>query len=379
MLILKSPLLTDQSDDFAWAPDGRFVFTRAESSGSATVLNLWYMVVDPNTGKAAQEPVKMTRWDRVWPFLGGLSQDGKRLLVLKTHVWNNVFLGELRDNGTQLGKVEHFTSSDTNDSASWWSRDGKWVLFSSDRTGGRSQIYRQTVGQSDPEPLLPGPEDQSSAEVSPDGAWILFWKAQHFQGKSAPSSATLMRVPAGGGTAERVLDAPYDTSTGFHCGRQGNSGCALSLMANGQLIFYSLDPLKGQGQELARTQMGDAGIWLIWALSPDAKRIAVGGFEALGKNLRVIDLETHGEREIPVPGVILAGLAWSNDGRAIYGSAQEGPHFYLVRADLSGKSHILQESPSRQFYSSVITSPDGHSVAFTRQEGQANAFLLENF
>jgi eukaryotic-like serine/threonine-protein kinase len=379
VLILKSSLLSDQSDDFAWAPDGRFVFTRSESSGSATVLNLWYIVVDPNTGKAAQEPVQMTHWDGVWPFIGGLSQDGKRLLVMKSHVWNNMFNGELRSEGTQLGKVEHLTSSDTNDSASWWSRDGKWVLFSSDRRGGRSQIYRQTVGQSDPEPLLPGPEDQSSAEVSPDGAWILFWKAQHFQGKSAPSSVTLIRVPAGGGTAERVLDAPYDTSTGFHCGRQGNSGCVLSLMANGQLIFYSLDPLKGQGPELARTRVGDAGIWLIWALSPDAKWIAVGGFDALGEKIRIIDLETHGEREIPAPGVILAGIAWSTDGRAIYASAQQGTHFYLVRADLSGKSQILQESPSGQFYSSLITSPDGRYLAFTRQEGQVNAFLLENF
>jgi eukaryotic-like serine/threonine-protein kinase len=378
-LILKSSLLSDQSDDFAWAPDGRFVFTRSESSGSATVLNLWHIVVDPNTGKAAQEPEKMTHWDGVWPFLGGISQDGKRLLVVKSHVWNNVFNGELRNEGTQLGKVSQLTSSDTNDFASWWSSDGKWVLFSSDRTGGRSQIYRQTIGQSDPELVLPGPEDQFAAEVSADGAWILYWKTPHSQGKPAPSSATLMRVPVGGGTSERILDAPYDTSTGSHCGRQANSGCVLSLMANGQLIFYSLDPLKGQGPEQARTQVGDAGLWLIWALSPDGKRIAVGGFDALGKNIRIIDLQNHGEREIAIPWGILAGLAWSTDGRAIYGSAQAGPHFYLVRADLSGKSQSLQESPSGQFYSSVVTSPDGRYVTFTRQEGQANAFLLENF
>ena len=61
LLILKSLLLSDQSDDFAWAPDGRFVFTRTESSGSATVLNLWYILVDPNTGKAAQEPCERRR------------------------------------------------------------------------------------------------------------------------------------------------------------------------------------------------------------------------------------------------------------------------------------------------------------------------------
>ena len=207
-----------------------------------------------------------------------------------------------------LGKVSQLTSSDTNDSASWWSAMANGCCSLSDRTGGRSQIYRQAVGQNDPELLFPGPEDQSSAEVSSDGAWILYWKMPHFEGKSAPSSATLMRVPAGGGTSERVLDAPYDTSTNFDCSAKANSGCVLSLMANGQLIFYLLDPLQGQGQELARTQVGDAGLWLNWALSPDAKRIALGGFDALGQNLRIIDLETHGEREIPVPGAILAGI-----------------------------------------------------------------------
>ncbi len=376
--IFKSSLMNDQSSGFAWAPDGRFIFPQNDSSGSGTVVNLWSIPVDPHTGKPSQEPSKITHWDGVWPFIGGLSQDGKRLLVMKSHIWNDIFISELRNNGTQLGKVDQFTTSDSNDSASWWLRDGKSLLFNSDRTGGRSQVYRQTLGQASPELLFPGPEDQFSAEVTSDGAWILYWKAPHSQGKSGPTTATLMRIPMGGGTSERILDGPFDPATGSHCGIQASSGCVLSLMANGQLIFYSLDPLKGQGPELARTQVGDAGTWLSWGLSPDAKRIAVGGFAALGDKVRFIDLESHSQRDVPIPAFVLAGLSWSGDGRVIYASAQES-NFYLLRVDPTGKSQILQESPPGQYFSSPVASPDGRFLAYTRQAGQQNAYLLENF
>ena len=379
MLAMKSTQLTDQSPGFEWAPDGRFFFTRSDSSTfSASALNLAYLRIDPNTGKASQEPAKMTHWDGVWPEIAGLTKDGKRLLVMKVHVWNDVFLGELRNNGTQFGKVNQFTTGDSNDAASWWSLDSKSLLFDSDRTGGRTQIYRQAIGQGSPVALFPGPEDQISAEVTPDGAWILYWTSPHSSGNSPTTTETLMRAPAEGGAAERILDGPYDSATGSHCGIQANSACVLSLMAKGQLVFYSLDPLKGQGKEIARTQVGDAGLWLGWAISADAKHIAVSGFNAAGKNIRIIDLQTDEQREIPAPGLPLGAVSWSSDGRAIYGVAQ-GNVFYLFRADLSGTFKILQESPLGQYFSSPLASPDGHFLAFSRQSGQENAFLVENF
>jgi Tol biopolymer transport system component len=274
--------------------------------------------------------------------------------------------------------VDQLTNSDSNDAASWWFRDGKSLLISSDRTSGRNQIYRVPLGQGGPEPLFPGPADQSSAEVTPDGAWILYWSAPHATGNSAGSTQTLMRTPTAGGVSERILDAPADVASGCHCGIQANSACVLSLIAKDQLVFYSLDPQKGQGKELARTHIGDAGLWLSWALSPDAKRIALGGPDAVGKNVRIIDLQTGEQRDIAIPAYILAGLSWSSDSHAIYGSSQV-TNFYLLRVDLSGKSQILQESPPGQFFSSPLTSPDGHFLAYTHQSGQANAYLLENF
>jgi Tol biopolymer transport system component len=187
-----------------------------------------------------------------------------------------------------------------------------------------------------------------------------------------------MRAPTGGGASERILDGPYDPATGSHCGIQANSACVLGLLAKDQLVFYSLDPQKGQGKELARTQAGTSGGWLAWALSPDAKRIAVGGLDSLGKNLRIVDLQSGEQREIPSPAKPLGAISWSSDGRAIYGVAQ-GNVFYLFRADLSGKFQILQESPMGQYFSNPLASPDGRFLAFTRQSGQLNAFLLENF
>ena len=299
---------------------------------------------------------------------------------MKGHFWNDVFIAELRNNGTQLGKVSQLTSSDSGATArAGGLNDGKSLLFDSDRTGGRNQIYRQTllakVTQSHFSRVLTISILQKSV---PDGASILYWTSPHSPGKPVASTLTLMRAPVGGGTSERILDGPYDSATGSHCATQPNGACVLSLMGKGQLVFYSLDPLKGQGKELARTQVGDAGLWLSWALSPDAKLIAVGGFRPDEKIVRIIDLQTGRQRAIAIPAPILAGLSWSSDGRAVYSSAQESQH-YLLRTDLSGKSQILQASPSWQFFSSPLASPDGRFLAYTHQAAQQNAFLFENF
>jgi eukaryotic-like serine/threonine-protein kinase len=375
ILAFQSPLMNDQSDGFAWTPEGHFIFTRADAS---TVFNLWSQMINPDTGIPSSEQVQLTHWDGVWPMIGGLTKDGKRLLVVKTHLWNDVFIGELRDNGTQLEKVNQATHSDSNDGATWWSRDGKFLLINSDRTARRYQIYRQQIGQEALEPLFPGPEDQSGAEITPDGKWVLYWSAPHSVGNSAASTATLMRGPVTGGAPERILDAPADSVSGFQCGLQEATGCVLTLLLKGEMVFYTLDPVKGQGGELARTKVGDAGAWLGWGLSPDARQIAVGGFQAIGKNVRMIDLQTGEQREMPLPAILQGGLSWAPDGRGFY-CVTPFNGFYLLRVDLSGKWHILQQSPLGQYFSYPLASPDGHFLAFTRQSGEANAYLLENF
>jgi len=149
-------------------------------------------------------------------------------------------------------------------------------------------------------------------------------------------------------------------------------------MDKDQLIFYSLDPLKGKGKELTRTKIGDPGKWMSWAISPDAKSVALTGCDELKDEVRIIDLQTGKQRELPIPSFILGGLSWSPDGGALYGASQDiGFHFRLLRLDISGKSQILFNRDN--FLVGPVVSPDGRFLAYGQQSGEANIYILENF
>ena len=79
VLVLESSLMNDQSDGFAWAPDGRFIFTQSDSSSaSGTVFNVWYLMVDPNTGVSFAGPSENYALGRsVSPTIGGLTKGWK--------------------------------------------------------------------------------------------------------------------------------------------------------------------------------------------------------------------------------------------------------------------------------------------------------------
>jgi serine/threonine protein kinase len=374
--VFESALLDDQFDRFVWTKNHRLIFPQADSVGEVS-HNLWYLTVDPDSGIPSGQPVQLTHWDRVWPFVCDLSKDGKRLLVSKQHSWIDVIAGALKDNG-RLEKLSQLTNSDSDSYPTWWSRDGKSLLIFSDRAGGRYQIYRQQVAEDVAEPLSSGSEDKADPELTSDGAWILYWAVPHLPGSSAIPNQILTRTPIAGGAPERIMEAAQTAAAAFHCPTMANHACVLSLMDKDQLVFYALDPLQGQGKELTRTKIGNPGKWMSWALSPDAKRIAVTGNHELDDKVRVIDLQTGKQSELPIPSFILGGLSWSPDGNALYGASQGiGYHFDLLRLDMSGKSQILFNRDN--FLISPVVSPDGRFLAFGQQSAEGNLYLLENF
>jgi eukaryotic-like serine/threonine-protein kinase len=377
--VFKSALLFDQLAGLVWTKDRRLIFVQADSP-SFVSFNLWSLTVDPDTGIPSGQPAKLTHWARIYPSLLDLSRDGKRLLISKGHAWTDVFAGALRDNGTRLEKPNQLTNSDSQTYANWWSRDGKFLLITSDRAG-RNQVFRQQVAQDVAEPITSGPEDDGNAEPTPDGAWILYWATRPPFDSSAIPIQTLMRIPTVGGTPERILEGPGTTSlfssSAFHCATAANGACVLSILDKNQLVFYSLDPLKRQGKELARTTTGEPGRWMNWALSPDGKRIALTASSELRERVRILDLQTGEQRELPAPSIIIGGLSWSPDGSALYSASQRNRTFYVLRLDLSGKFQILFNQSD--FLCCPVVSPDGRFLVFSRQSSEANIYALEHF
>jgi serine/threonine protein kinase/Tol biopolymer transport system component len=376
---LNDPLANDQVPILSWTANGRLIFSRWDSASQST-SDLWEIHLDPNTGIRSGELRQLTHesnWMVQMP-----AQDGKHLLAIKRKNRREVFVGELKDGGTSLEKPLRVTSNDGDNFPIQWYADRKALLVSSSRTG-RYRLYRQPLGEGASQALITGAEDQLDARLTPDGAWILYITVPH--GASATAKPKLMRAPASGGFGEMVLEAnPGELSLEVRCTNTGKM-CIIGRTEKDDLVFYQLDPLKGQGSELGRTTVGAPGGWMSWDLSPDGTQIAVTGSVGLTDmdhrdKLRLYDMKRHTQRDLTLPPkVLLLSISWSADGRAFYGGGQRGnEEFFIVRLDLSGNMKILARKPVA-YYVQLVPSPDGRFLAYMQQTVDSNAFLLENF
>jgi serine/threonine protein kinase/Tol biopolymer transport system component len=358
-----------------WAPDGRIIYDRSKGFLSDSDANLWAVATDVRTGKPSAKAAKVSNWDQIIPYSLAASHDGTRFSVVKQHARNDVYVGELRDGGTRIAFPTRLTVSESEDFPSWWTQDGRAILFRSDRTG-RNQIFQQHLGQETADLLIPGPDEEGQAEITPDGRWILYWS--YIPGSESPKTARLMRWPISGGTPEQIIEDPAGVTTDFHCPVRPDGTCVLSRWEQGQVIFYALDPIRGIGKELARSEIS-LPKYSDWSVSSNDGAIAVASQTQHGGKIRVLYPQNGKERDIPLPrDWSISNLAWTADGNALFVAAQAKVYF-IARVELNGKTQILLDRGRAQWLSYPCPSPDGRYLAFSQRTSESNAWLLENF
>jgi Tol biopolymer transport system component len=362
--------------DLAWLRDGRLIFSLSRGPTVGGDIAIWEITVDLRTGLPSGKPAKMTNWSGANAFWPSVSRDGRRLVVTKSHDWEDLYISELKENGTSLDSPKRLTLSESHNVPLTWTPDSGTILFISDRMG-RYQIFKQRLDADNPQLLVPSPDDQMLVALSPDAAWILYFSQVH-GGESRPSSLRLMRFPASGGLPERVLEVPADPMTGLGCPSLPSSSCVLSSGEQGQLIFYALDPLHGQGKEIIRTKLGQASD-LDWSISPDGSHIAIASRIQLREQIRVLDLRDGAVRNLQLPpGWYINSLCWAKNGNALFAGITNSTEFLIARVDLDGKTHILMDRKNG-WVGGTSLSPDGRHLAYSQQTYDINVWLLENF
>ena len=349
-----------------WTRDDRLIFAFQER-GDSEESNLWSIIADPHTGKSRSAPERITDWHGITPWNATASADGRRLVVIKARVWDDVYVGALQQSRTLLDSVKRLTLSDTRDLLAAWTRDSKSVVFESNRNG-RPQLFQQQLDSVATQPLISSPDDEQAAVLSADGAWVLYFTTPH--GERPPKSLRLMRTPLAGGAAEQILETPWDLTTGLDCPTHPDASCLFSRKEKDELVFYALDPLRGVGKEIGRTR---EPVGLAWAISRDGARVAISD----DTGLRLIDLRNGAEHELPLRGLVWS-VCWSPDGKALFAAMQSGDYL-LVRMDLDGKTRVLLNRGRNQWLTNAAVSPDGRYLAFTQQSWDTNSWLLENF
>jgi DNA-binding winged helix-turn-helix (wHTH) protein/Tol biopolymer transport system component len=357
----------------SWLPDGRIVYSIYSGDRES---NLWALRADPSTGKPTGDSTRLAGWRNFEAVSPQASADGKRLIATRQHTETGIYIGDLAS-GKKVFSPHRFTQDDWWNHVTDWTKDSKAILFHSKRNG-KWAIFKQKIDGKTPETLIAGTENYFRPKLSAQG--VLLYSATASPDRWDPRDTTvrLMSTPEQGGARTTLLQGRYE----YACGSAPSSSCVVAEFKDGHLIFSHLDPSKGRGEEIARIDGYHSEVDLQeaqWDLSPDGARIAIVG-ERKGE-IRILNL---GDRRITVLPVrdwrwsSLALISWAADGKSWFALAgADGSSDALLSIDANGNRRVLHETDDQLL--TIVPSPDGKRLAFTKRGGVGDVMLLENF
>jgi len=361
----------------SWLPDGRFIYSATESETVAAndTCNYWTMRVDSRTGQLIEKPRRLTNWAGFCMDNTSVTRDGKRLTFRKWEGHQTAYLADLEAGGTGLRNPRRFALEDSSDSLNDWTADSKTIILGSYRAG-RLGIYKQSLNEDTPEPLMTGPTGARSPRVSPDNKWVIYLP---FPSKPASSSELepLMRVPITGGSPEPIFQVrPWSLS---FCARPPSKLCAVAeaTVDRKQMIVTAFDPVKGRGRELARFDLDPSEDNWLSDISYDGTRLAA--IRGPHGPIYILSLRGQPTRVVEPKGLNnLVSLNWAADGRGLFVTNRIKGGTLLSHVDLQGNAKALwksnggQENPGRP-------SPDGRYLAIQGWTANSNMWMMENF
>lgn len=353
--------------------DGRILFLRWDAN-FLSAHEIWEIQTAPRTGRflgaARKGATLLTTNDET---LVGLSAttNGKRIMVLRKSDQNTVFVGDFDPVAPRISNIRRLTLDERTNYAHAWTADSRAVIFESNRNGS-FDLFKQSINQHTPEVIVATPATEMLPQLAPDGRTVLY----AIRSDSAkPEVYKLMRIPVEGGNPEPVpIGGSLDE---FRCALETGKRCVLRTTARGKYYaYYDLDPLKGKGKELARTNW-HPGILGDWDISPDGSAVAIPNHDSRSASIRIVLLDPKPneprEREVVLEGVTdLRGLVWAADGKAWFVSVDTSVGHQLLYVYLDGRFRSLGDIQGW-----AVPSPDGRRVAFQDRIVTTNAWLIE--
>jgi Tol biopolymer transport system component len=288
----------------------------------------------------------------------------------------DVYIARLEANGTRLRTPQRLTLDERRDLPWSWTPDSKQVLFGSDRDGA-FHIFRQAPEQTTPELLVGGWQQSMLPRITPDGTQIVY--LQYRQAFDSSDVIRMMRMPVNGGPPELVLEGRAITN--LQCARPPSTLCLYSQVEGRRMEFFSFDPLRGKGQEVAHLE-DEMPYFFNWSLSPDGSMLAMAKKMdiAVQPEIRLLTLKDGKERILKLTTWSgISALDWAADGKNLWVSASTTTGINgLLSVDLQGRARPVWEQ-TKMAVGWAIPSPDGRYLAMWQASGNANVWMVENF
>jgi Tol biopolymer transport system component len=287
-----------------WDPHGRGLFFVSSRGGAR---DIWFQPLDA-ARRPRGEPAQLTTGLQAHNVT--VSGDGRRLLYSALSLQANIWRVPIPAPGrvaTAAEATQVTTGSQAIEGLSV-SRDGRWLAFDSDLFGNQD-IYRIPATGGTAERLTDDPADDFIPVWSPDGRKIAFYSFR-------TGNRDIFVMAADGGGIEQVTrEASHDRVPDWS--PDGRSLVFFSDRTGRPELFVVTRTAEGGGWEPARQLTRDGGGNSRW--SPRGAEIAYGG----GFSVRVIPAEGGASRVVVAaadPGQDPAPhwIEWSPDARTIY-------------------------------------------------------------
>ena len=180
------PVLVSSVFDFfpQFSPDGRRLAFASRRSGDA--VEIWTASTDGSS------PYQLTHGPGAYQSAPAWSPDGRRIAFSALDESGHWDVWLMDSDG---GSPRQLTAGPADEQMPTWSRDGRWIYFSSDR-GGRRDIWRTAVSGGPGERVTMSGSGYGGYE-SPDGKTIVY--------QAADTDSPLLTLPLAGGPARQLV------------------------------------------------------------------------------------------------------------------------------------------------------------------------------
>lgn len=228
---------------------------------------------------------------------------------------------------TARGLKKPLTSDNRRDFAPTVTRDGRFLIYSSEQEGSPAKVWRTNIDGSNPKQLTFGNDDRFPS-CSADGKWVFY--SSFIPNQQERYDEKLWKVPLDGGESTLVVDEPSTRPL---------------VSPDGKLVSFAYQP------------------------APD-----------LAWKVRVISYET-GEvvKDLAVAASALSSLQWSPDGRGLtYVETADGvSNIWHLPLSGSAPKQITHFNTAQIFF--YAWSPDGKRLAMVRGVQNGDVVLIRNF
>ena len=311
----------------AWSADGqKLFFCRGPFGGNKS---LFLVAMDPQTGKPAGQPLRLTNalTDAIHC---GISPDGGQVAFtvsrLERHLWaldRDARTGGLRGGERQLtrrGERNYYPAL---------SADGKMLLWTSHRHAKGALYYMVLNGDEDAVKLT---QDwgRDTREIfgtfSPDGRQVAYATTRR-------GSYEIWRNPSLGSVGLQVTETEHPMRDSCAVWSPTGDRIAVYSTRSGSWDIWVIE-LDNGGEVRPLTRWETSEIYPVW--SPDGKRVAFRSDHGGSADIWVVDAE-GGEPELLVEHPAEEGwCAWSPDGRWLYFTSNRSGSFNVWKQPAGG-------------------------------------------